>query len=86
VPAKVGGVWRLPEGEELMLKQEFQMLSGTLTSGGRSVAVTNGRMRGDEISFSVAGAEYTGRASASTLQGTVISSGRQSSWRAVRNP
>src|SRR5438128_4652375 len=32
VPAKVGGTWKLPQGE-LTLKQTFQMISGTLRNG-----------------------------------------------------
>jgi hypothetical protein len=86
VPAKVGGSWRLSQGDQLTLKQEFQMFSGTLVSGASPLAVTNGRIRGDEISFTVGEAEYTGRASGNRLQGTVISGGRQSTWSAVRNP
>src|SRR5574341_2301880 len=32
VPAKVGGTWKLPQGE-LAIKQTFQMIAGTLKSG-----------------------------------------------------
>ena len=32
VPAKVAGVWKLPQGE-LVIKQNYQSFSGTLTSG-----------------------------------------------------
>ena len=45
VPAKVGGRWRASDGE-LTLTQDFQMVSGTLTVGGKPVPVTgqlNGR-------------------------------------------
>ena len=44
----------MPQGE-LTLKQSFQMLSGTLASGGRTVPV-EGKVRGDEI-FLTAGAQ-----------------------------
>ncbi len=44
VPAKVDGTWRTPQGD-LALKQEFQMLSGTMTVNGQPAAVT-GRLRG----------------------------------------
>src|ERR687897_3047336 len=40
VPAKVDGTWKLPNGE-LMLKQSFQMISGTLKSG-NGIAPING--------------------------------------------
>jgi hypothetical protein len=36
VPAKIEGSWRLPQGE-LVLEQQFQMVSGTLGSGGTAV-------------------------------------------------
>ena len=50
--------WKLPNGE-LTLKQEFQMVSGTLANGDANTAVS-GKLRGDLITFT-AGTEYTGR-------------------------
>src|ERR687895_1130194 len=41
VPAKVGGTWNLPQGE-LALKQEFQMLSGTLRTQGKNLPLQDG--------------------------------------------
>ena len=82
VPANVEGTWRLPEGD-LTLKQDFQMVSGTLTSRGSSAPV-NGRLRGDQISFSAGGAEYTGHVSANAIEGTVASGGSNGSWNATR--
>jgi len=83
VPAKVEGVWKLPEGE-LTLKQNFQMISGTLRSGRNTVTVANGRLRGDEISFSAGGALYTGRVSSNAIEGVVKSGGSSRKWRASR--
>jgi hypothetical protein len=54
VPAKVSGAYKIPQGE-LNLKQSFQMVSGTLASGGRTVPV-EGKVRGDEI-FLTAGSQ-----------------------------
>src|SRR5712692_8550352 len=82
VPAKVGGVWKLPQGE-LTLKQTFQLISGTLKSGGNTMAITNGRLRGDQISFSTGGAQYTGRVSGNAIDGTVKSGGSNSKWSAT---
>jgi hypothetical protein len=48
VPAKVDGSWQLGQNT-LALTQKFQMVSGTLGS----TAVADGRLRGEEISFSV---------------------------------
>jgi hypothetical protein len=70
VPAKVGGTWHLPQGE-LALKQTFQMISGTLKSGNVSTLITNGRLRGDQISFTAGGAQYTGRVNDNAMEGTV---------------
>ncbi len=68
VPAQVDGTWRLPNGD-LALKQEFQVVSGTLTSGGKSVPVT-GKLRGDQISFTAGDTEYAGHVSGNAMEGT----------------
>ena len=70
VPARVQGTWVLPAGE-LALTQEFQMVSGTLTSGGTAASVSNGRLRGDQIRFTADGAEYEGRVKGNAMEGTV---------------
>jgi len=59
VPAKVAGDWTLPQGE-LSLKQDFQMLHGALTTGGKTFAL-QGRVRGEALSFQAGGREYHGR-------------------------
>ena len=59
VPARVAGQWKLPQGE-LTLKQSFQVLSGTLRTGERTVPI-HGKVRGEEIVFSAGGKEYHGR-------------------------
>ncbi len=83
VPAKVEGTWKLSKGE-LSLKQTFQMISGTLRSGATNVPITNGKLNGDEITFSVGKAIYTGRVSGNTIQGALKSGGRNSRWVATR--
>ena len=83
VPAKAEGTWQLPQGE-FTVKQTFQMISGTLKSGGNSAPITNGRLRGDQISFSAGGAQYTGRVSGNAIEGTVKSGGNSSKWSATR--
>ena len=81
VPARVEGTWKLPQGE-LALKQEFQMISGTLTSSGSSMPV-NGKLRGDLITFTVGDAEYTGQVTGETMTGT-IKSAAGGSWSASK--
>lgn len=60
VPAKVEGTWKLPQGE-LALKQTFQMVSGTLKTGGNTQQISNGKLNGDQISFTAGGTQYAGR-------------------------
>jgi len=66
VPAKVAGTWQLPQGV-LTLTQEFQVVSGTLGS----TPVTAGKLRGEEITFTVGNAVYNGRVQGNTIRGTV---------------
>jgi precorrin-6B methylase 2 len=82
VPAKVAGTWQLPQGT-LNLKQTFQMISGTIRSGNVSTPITNGKLRGDQISFTAGGAQYTGRVNGDVMEGNV-KGGTDSNWRATR--
>ena len=82
VPAKVEGTWKLPEGE-LTLKQSFQTFSGTLKSGA-NITPVNGKLSGDLINFSIGNANYTGRVSGSTMQGTAESGGSTTKWTATQ--
>lgn len=82
VPAKVEGTWTLPQGQ-LTLDQSFQMVSGTLKSGANNTPVT-GKLNGEEITFTAGKAKYTGRVSGNTMQGTIESGGKKTSWTASR--
>ena len=82
VPAKAAGTWRMPQGE-LKLSQTFQMLAGTLSSGGKTVPVA-GRLRGDQITFTADGVAYTGRVNGLDMGGTLKANGVPDGWRAVR--
>ena len=82
VPARVEGGWKLPQGE-LTLKQEFQMLSGTLTANGRTAPVS-GKVRGELISFTAGDTEFAGRVAGDTMEGTVKSGNGNGSWTASR--
>jgi precorrin-6B methylase 2 len=66
VPAKVDGTWRIGQNN-LVLKQQFQMLSGSLGS----TMISAGRMRGDEITFTAGNAVYTGRVSGNSIKGSI---------------
>jgi SAM-dependent methyltransferase len=82
IPAKVEGRWKLPEGE-LTLKQSFQTFSGRLKSGANITRV-KGKLNGDLITFSIGNANYTGRVSGSTMQGTAESGGSTTKWTATQ--
>ncbi len=74
VPAKVAGTWQMAQGE-LTLTQEFQMLAGALKSGSSPAPISNGRMRGDMISFTAGGTEYSGRVNGNSMTGTIKGGG-----------
>jgi precorrin-6B methylase 2 len=84
VPAKVEGKWKLPDGE-LALKQTFQNLAGSLGKGdGTSVQLSKGVVRGDQVTFTVGGAQYTAKVDGDTMSGTVKSGTNSSSFTATR--
>jgi hypothetical protein len=80
VPAKVDGTWKLTDGE-LVLKQNFQTLTGTLRTADRTVAITSGRLRGEEIYLRTDEDEYRGRVNADGISLTSKSGGE---WKAAR--
>jgi precorrin-6B methylase 2 len=83
VPAKVEGTWKLGEGE-LALKQSFQMLTGTLKNGNVSAIVVNGKMTGDEISFTAGNTQYRGKVSGNTIEGVARTGETETRWQATR--
>lgn len=80
VPAKVEGSWQLGDGE-LSLKQTYQMLSGSLRRGGSNTPIANAKLNGDQITFSIGAARYTGRVTDSGMEGTISSGGL---WKASK--
>jgi precorrin-6B methylase 2 len=66
VPAKVAGSYKTELGD-VTLKQEFQMLSGTLRTEGKVFAL-QGKVKGEEISFRAGGKEYKGRLKGKQLE------------------
>ena len=66
VPAQVAGTYQTPHGE-LTLNQRFQNLSGTLATGGATYAL-EGKVRGEEVSFTAGGTTYQGRMNGKLLE------------------
>ncbi len=104
VPARVSGAWQWqlmvggkPLAYELALEQKFQMISGTVRVGGRSVKLEDARLRGDQIGFSfsveVNGSplkhEFSGRVTDKNIEGRVNLAGSrtqgQFEWNAARS-
>jgi precorrin-6B methylase 2 len=76
VPAKVEGTWQLGQ-QTLTLKQEFQVLTGTLGS----TPLTTGRLNGDQITLQVGGTTYTGTVNGNSMKGTSTSG---AAWTATK--
>ena len=65
VPQKVAGTYRVKQGQ-VTLKQEFQMLTGSIARDGAIVPLT-GRVRGTEIEMTAGDKKYRGRLSGGKL-------------------
>jgi hypothetical protein len=85
IPAKAAGKWKLGNGE-LDLVQEYQFVRGTLNSGGKSLTVTDGRLNGNSISFTINNEKYSGIVGEKLMRGTVTnaSTGSMIDWIATR--
>jgi SAM-dependent methyltransferase len=83
VPAKVEGTWQLGLSE-LSIKQQFQMIYGTCTTAAKVIAITDGRLSGNEITFKIAGALYTGQVQDTRMTGTVTTDSDKSDWVATK--
>ena len=84
VPAKVAGVWK-SGNEEFKFAQEYQMVHGSVGVAGKLAPVLNGRMRGEEISFTAGSGRYAGKVSGDRIEGTVTAGGKTSPWVATRS-
>lgn len=103
VPAKVTGPWHWqlsvagkPQSYEMVLEQTFQVISGVVRVGGRSVKLLDAKLRGDQISgnftVEINGSpqkhEFSGRVAGSSIEGSVKLTGSRSQgqleWIATR--
>src|SRR5690606_4198810 len=80
VPAKVGGIWTMGDGQ-LELTQEFQMLEGVLRDAGAARPISEARLDGARIRFSVGEDQYVGEVDGAEMRGTINGS---RNWRAKR--
>lgn len=84
VPADASGRWTF-DGGALTVRQEFQMVSGTLTTPNGSAPMANGRLRGEDLTFSAGGRAYAVRVRANVMEGLVTAVGASTSWHAERS-
>jgi hypothetical protein len=86
VPAKVDGAWQLPQGQ-LALKQTHQMVSGTLKNGSNAApqAISDGRLRGDQLTFTAGGTKYSGRVVGDRIEGASAAGPNAVNWSATRS-
>lgn len=70
VPARVAGRWTTSRGE-LVLRQEFQMVAGTLTTPGGAAAAVSGRLRGVDLTLTLTaeGETLRGRVDGNRIDG-----------------
>ncbi len=99
VPADVSGRWRwqLPVQKvnfdyDANLEQTFQMVSGTAQIAGRRAEVSEARVRGENVRFTLLSErdglavrqEFSGRLDGDVIVGRATSGGTQTPWRATR--
>lgn len=91
VPAKAGGQWAVKNGAQsftLDLEQQFQQVKGNATIDGKSVPVTNGKLDGDQIVFTVAlggkPATFQGKVNGDKIEATSGPTATQKDWSATR--
>jgi len=83
IPAQVQGSWRLPQGQ-LALTQTFQKVTGTLTAPDKTSTAVTGRLRGNALTLTIGGAEYTGVVQGDTITGSRKAGSAASTWTATR--
>lgn len=83
IPAKAEGKWKLDQGE-LIIKQEFQEISGIFKNGNSSVEISDGHLNGFEIKFKANGADYTGTLSGNKIEGICTIGRDAKKWSATR--
>ena len=92
VPAKVAGSWnvKLPAGSgkvtRLDLKQQISRISGSALVDGKSVPLEDAKLKGDQISFRLAGRNgtYSGTVKDGAISGTFAAGTTKANWTASK--
>lgn len=83
VPAQVDGPWAF-DGASLVLDQEYQELTGTLTRGSAAPLPVTGRLRGTDITLEIGGRTYEGRVDGTRMTSEATDASGTPTWSATR--
>jgi SAM-dependent methyltransferase len=89
VPAKVGGTWKIDvtgggaRSYEATFNQQYQNVSGNARADGKTLQLSNGKLRGETITFNLDGRDFNGRVNGSRIEGSVKGAG-ESKFTATR--
>jgi SAM-dependent methyltransferase len=87
VPARVAGTWTLDSGERVVVTQLHQVLHGEWQSAAGTVPISQARVRGTAVTFSVGERHFEGQWSDATMTGVErMPDGTRRTWRATRMP
>ena len=64
--------------------QQYQTIAGTLRMADKTLAISNGKLSGENISFNVGGVQYSGRVRGDAMDGTMAVGATRSPWSASR--
>jgi hypothetical protein len=83
IPAKVEGKWKLGESE-LSINQEYQTFKGTVKNGNVIAPIMQGKLKGDQISFTAGDTQYSGTVKGGAMEGTAKLPTGEAKWTATR--
>ena len=84
VPARVEGTWQFREGE-MVLEQQFQVVTGRWHLGNGSIAIEQGFLQGAKLTFLADGTQYSGTVAGPTIRGTArTAEGNSVNWQATQ--
>lgn len=87
VPARMAGTWVLESGERLVMTQLHQVLHGEWRSSAGAVPLSQARVRGTTVGFSVGERRFEGEWSDGVLTGIErLRDGSTQRWRATQAP
>ena len=83
VPAKIDGVWHAGDSE-FAFDQKFQMFTGTVKTGNVVAPISNGKLAGDQITFTAGNTEYHGKVDGNKIEGMAKEGDKDGKWQASR--